>query len=82
MLIMPYSHDQPDNARRMVRLKVAKVLRKPKFTPRRVEAALRELLDNPIYAHRAQQAARRLAAEDGVTAACNALEELARLHAD
>ena len=82
MLIMPYSHDQPDNARRMVRLKVARVLRKPKFTPRRVEAALRELLENPIYAHRAQQAARRLAAEDGVTAACNALEELARLHAD
>ncbi len=80
MLIMPYSHDQPDNARRMIRLKVAKVLRKPKFTPRRVEAALRELLDNPIYLHRAQQAARRMAKEDGVTTACNALEDLVRRH--
>ena len=28
MLIMPYSHDQPDNARRMRRLKVARVIQR------------------------------------------------------
>jgi rhamnosyltransferase subunit B len=76
MLIMPYSHDQPDNARRMRRLKVARIIQKGNFTPRRVAAKLRLLLENPIYAHRAQQVALRLRGEDGVKAACDALERL------
>src|SRR5271154_5180332 len=50
MLIMPYSHDQPDNARRMQRLKVARILRKSNFTPRRVARKLRQLLEKPVYA--------------------------------
>ena len=33
MLIMPYSHDQPDNARRMLRLKVARVIQRGNYTP-------------------------------------------------
>jgi len=76
MLIMPYSHDQPDNARRMRRLKVARIIQKGNFTPRRVAAKLQMLLENPIYAHRAQQVALRLRGEDGVKAACDALERL------
>ena len=76
MLIMPYSHDQPDNARRMRRLKVARIIQKSNFTPRRVAAKLQMLLENPIYAHRAQQVAMRLRGEDGVNDACDALERL------
>jgi rhamnosyltransferase subunit B len=76
MLIMPYSHDQPDNARRMRRLKVARIIQKSNFTPRRVAAKLQMLLENPIYAHRAQQVALRLRGEDGVKDACDALERL------
>ena len=76
MLIMPYSHDQPDNARRMRRLKVARIIQKSNFTPRRVAAKLRLLLENPIYARRAQQVALRLRSEDGVKDACDALERL------
>ena len=76
MLIMPYSHDQPDNARRMRRLKVARIIQKSNFTPRRVATKLQMLLENPIYVHRAQQVAMRLHGEDGVTAACDALEQL------
>jgi rhamnosyltransferase subunit B len=77
MLIMPYSHDQPDNARRMRRLKVARVLHRRYFTPLRVMGKLRRLLENPIYARRAQQVALRLKGEDGVKSACDALEALA-----
>jgi rhamnosyltransferase subunit B len=55
MLIMPYSHDQPDNARRMRRLKVARILQKRNFTPLRVAKKLRILLENPIYARRASR---------------------------
>ncbi len=78
MVIMPYSHDQPDNARRMRRLKVARVIQRRNFTPMRVAKKLRILLEEPIYARRAKQMALRLRSEDGVASACNALEELAR----
>lgn len=78
MLIMPYSHDQPDNARRMRRLKVARTIQKRYFTPLRVAKKLRKLLESPIYSHRAELTAQRLRSENGVVAACNALEELAR----
>ena len=76
MLIMPYSHDQPDNARRMRRLKVARTLQKRYFTPLRVAKRLKKLLENPIYARRAEQIAQRLRGENGVATACNALEKL------
>ena len=76
MLIMPYSHDQPDNARRMRRLKVARILQRRNFTPMRIARKLRILLEDPIYARRAQQMALRLRSENGVAAACDALERL------
>ena len=82
MLIMPYSHDQPDNARRMRRLKVARIVQKRYYTPLRVARKLRGLLERPIYAHRAEQVANRLRAENGVAEACNALERLARKKRD
>ena len=78
MLIMPYSHDQPDNARRMRRLKIARILQRRNFTPLRVAQKLRILLEEPVYARRAQQMAMRLRSEDGVATVCNALEELVR----
>jgi UDP:flavonoid glycosyltransferase YjiC (YdhE family) len=76
MLIMPYSHDQPDNARRMRRLKVARILQKRYFTPLRVANKLNLLLEDPIYARRAKQVAIRLRGENGVQTACDALESL------
>lgn len=78
MLIMPYSHDQPDNARRMQRLKVAKVIRKTRYTPVRVARKLAAMLEEPKYARRAESVARILAREDGVQTACDALENLAK----
>ena len=77
MLIMPYSHDQPDNARRMRRLKVARIIQKRYFTPIRVSKKIVRLLEDPIYAHRAEQIALRIRTEDGIKTACNALEKLA-----
>lgn len=78
MLIMPYSHDQPDNARRMRRLKVARVIKRDDYTPVRVARKICSILEEPKFARRAQSAARKLANEDGVAAACEALEELWR----
>jgi UDP:flavonoid glycosyltransferase YjiC (YdhE family) len=78
MLIMPYSHDQPDNARRMLRLKVARVIQRGNYTPFRVARRLKAILAEPLFARRAEQVARRLEQEDGVRSACDALEELYR----
>jgi UDP:flavonoid glycosyltransferase YjiC (YdhE family) len=76
MLIMPYSHDQPDNARRMRRLKVSRTIQKADYKPARVARKLRDLLDEPKYAIRAQIVAQQIGAEDGVKSACDALEAL------
>jgi rhamnosyltransferase subunit B len=76
MLIMPYSHDQPDNARRMKRLGVAKIVRKAKYTPQKVTRKVRKILDNPQLAQTSKAVAEQLRREDGVKTACDALEAL------
>jgi MGT family glycosyltransferase len=76
MLIMPYSHDQPDNARRMKRLGVAKVIQKASYTPKKVTRKLRKMLEEPKLAQKATAVAQQLQHEDGVKTACDALEAL------
>jgi UDP:flavonoid glycosyltransferase YjiC (YdhE family) len=76
MLIMPYSHDQPDNARRMKRLGVGKSIMKSSYTPAKVARRLKAMLAEPELAQRAAEVAGQLKHEDGVKTACNALEEL------
>jgi UDP:flavonoid glycosyltransferase YjiC (YdhE family) len=78
MLIMPYSHDQPDNGRRMRRLKVACVIQRSNYTPLRVARRLKEMLAEEVLAKRAKSVAQQLSHEDGVRSACDALEELYR----
>ena len=76
MLIMPYSHDQPDNARRMRRLKVARVIGRDDYKPVRAAWKICSILEEPKFARQAQRVAKKLANEDGVRTACDALEEL------
>jgi UDP:flavonoid glycosyltransferase YjiC (YdhE family) len=76
MLIMPYSHDQPDNARRMRRLGVAKVIKKERYKPATVVEKLKAMLAEPQLAERAASVAEQLKHEDGVKTACDALEKL------
>jgi len=78
MLIMPYSHDQPDNARRMRRLGVARVVQRSDFKAWRVARKAREMLSEPEYDERARAAAEEVARENGVMTACDALEKLER----
>jgi rhamnosyltransferase subunit B len=76
MLIMPYSHDQPDNARRMRRLKVSRTIQKSNYKPAAVARKLRAILDDPDFARRAKAVAEQLSHEDGCKAGCDALEAL------
>jgi UDP:flavonoid glycosyltransferase YjiC (YdhE family) len=76
MLIMPYSHDQPDNARRMRRLKVSRTIQKANYKPARVARKIKAMLDEPKFAQRAKDVAKQIGHEDGVKTACDALEAL------
>jgi rhamnosyltransferase subunit B len=76
MLIMPYSHDQPDNARRMRKLKIARIIQLGDYKPIRAAREIRSMLEEPKFARRAQCVAETLRGENGVRTACDALEEL------
>jgi rhamnosyltransferase subunit B len=77
MLIMPFSHDQPDNGRRMQRLGVAQVIERDDYTLQRVARLLQAMLADPQRAQRAGSIAEQLSHENGVRTACDALEKLA-----
>jgi rhamnosyltransferase subunit B len=79
MLVMPYSHDQPDNARRVRHLGVAKVIRRKAYTAEAAAAKIRILLDGKSYVRRATEIARTIASEDGVKTACDALENVGQV---
>ncbi len=76
MLVMPCAWDQPDNAERARRLGIARVISPGRYTAARVARELRELLDNPAYSERSREVANQIRNEDGVRAACDALETL------
>lgn len=76
MIVVPWSHDQPDNAMRVKRLGCGRMVPRTKYGAARIEAELRELLGQPGYAGRAEEMARRICAEDGVRAACDGLERV------
>ncbi len=73
-LVMPYSHDQPDNADRLERLGTSRTIPRKKYTAKRAVKELRKLLGDPKYARRADDIGRIVKAEKGVAAACDAIE--------
>jgi rhamnosyltransferase subunit B len=78
MIVVPWSHDQPDNARRVVGLGVARTIPRHKYRVVRVQADLGALLSDPGYREKAGLASVELAREDGVACACDALEAALR----
>jgi rhamnosyltransferase subunit B len=78
MLVVPHAHDQPDNAYRVSKLGVARVLYPARYGVRRVALHLRALLDDPRYAARADVLGRQVREEQGADAACEAILETLR----
>lgn len=75
-LIMPYSHDQPDNAARCVRLGVARVVSRDSFTARSAAQELREILVHSNYTDSAARARSVVDSERGTETACDAIENI------
>jgi UDP:flavonoid glycosyltransferase YjiC (YdhE family) len=76
MLVVPYAHDQPDNAARLTRLGVARTIAGHRTTSARLVTELGRLLEDPAFARRALEVGAQIRQEDGARAACDALETL------
>jgi rhamnosyltransferase subunit B len=77
-LITPYANDQPDNAARVERLGTSRTIPRSQYTAARVARELPELLENPYYATKAAEIRRIIEAENGVSVACDAIENQLR----
>jgi rhamnosyltransferase subunit B len=75
-LVQPMSYDQFDNARRLVRLGVAKEISRRAFRGPAVAAALSPLLESSNVAARCRALAARCNGPAALAAACDALEDL------
>lgn len=74
-LVVPYSHDQPDNAARLERLGTSCTIPRKRYTAKRAIKELRELLDNPRYAAKAAVIGHIIQTENGVSVACDEIEK-------
>jgi UDP:flavonoid glycosyltransferase YjiC (YdhE family) len=82
-LVMPLSHDQPDNAARLVRLNVARELPPLQFLdPARLAEVLNELLTSESVKDACGKMAERVRGHDGIAAACDVIEKTARVRGE
>jgi rhamnosyltransferase subunit B len=71
MLVVPFGHDQFDNAQRIRQLGAGEMIRSYACA----EKSLRRLLTNPSYARAAKKIADQVGAENGCKAAADVIEE-------
>ncbi len=74
MLVVPYAHDQADNAFRATKLGIARSVRRKAYRGDRVAAALQQLLDDTSVARRAREIGAVVSQEHGAVVAADAIE--------
>ena len=75
MLCVPHGQDQPDNARRCVRLGVGRSITPSEYKVTRVVRELTAILADPHCAENAASVGKQVANEHGTERACNLIEE-------
>ena len=73
-LIMPYAHDQPDNAARCQRLGVAEVISRGSYTGESAARKLSKIFSTGSYAEKAAANGEIVRSEGGTKAACDEIE--------
>ncbi len=74
MLVVPYAHDQPDNAHRVQRLGAGRVLYRWRFRALSAARQITTLLDDLAYAGAAARIGGQIRSEDGAENAASAVE--------
>lgn len=77
-LIIPRSHDQPDNAQRIVRLGLGETLRYKNIDTPALAEVLHKLLNSPSVAENCRRYREKMQAEDRLPALCDWAEALAK----
>jgi UDP:flavonoid glycosyltransferase YjiC (YdhE family) len=80
MLVVPFSHDQPDNAMRLVGLGIARTLPRARVGAAAIKRELAVLLADTSAAARARAVAERMRREPGAAGAAQAIEALLARH--
>ena len=75
-LVVPFSHDQFDNGSRVARVGAGRGLPRAKYNASSAAKELRALLADAGYTTRAAEIGRQLRAENGASAAADAIEEV------
>lgn len=74
MLVIPFAHDQPDNAARLVRLGVARTISSHDCNANLMATELKHLLFDPKYQRKAVEVCQQMQTENGVAKASDAIE--------
>ena len=77
-LIVPFGYDQPDNAERMRRLGVARILPRHRVSAQTIAAGLKALLADPNATRRARELAAGMRPETDLRHSLEAIENLVR----
>jgi rhamnosyltransferase subunit B len=75
MIVVPWAHDQPDNAARIVKLGCGRTVPRRDYTAKRATLELKRVLASDGYVRNAERIGRQIANEDGIENACSAIEE-------
>jgi len=76
-LVVPYGWDQPDNGARIERLGAGLSCARQNYSPQTAAPALKRLLRDSQFAAKAAEAGSQIRLEDGLGAACDAVERVA-----
>lgn len=77
-LVVPFSHDQPDNAARIKRMGCGLLLPRQHFTSAHSARRLEAIIAQPKYFQCAREIASQMTREDGAIAACDEIESMLR----
>jgi len=78
-LIMPFSHDQPDNAARCVKLGVARTVSREKYNAKIAAKEISKLFENSNYLAKAIEIKSIVKKEYGTAMACDAIEQVLKM---
>ena len=77
-IVTPFTHDQPDNAGRLKRLGVARVIQPTEYEPNRLARDLREMIASPRVTRNCRAVKQKFAGVDAIGETCELIEGLPR----
>lgn len=78
-ILIPFAHDQPDNANRVKKLGIGLVIPAQRLNIRRLSSAIQEITENKFYLHKAEIFSRLVITDSFSTRIVEALDKFAKI---